>query len=419
MKLSNIIATLENLENVIEVEAPEQAAETAVQAAELGSDMQTEVTQIDGMDTGIDDAEQAQGQLTELQTVAEDSLTGETETVAEGEVGEQGDGLTEGEAQLIEISHESIMAAIGMPVTRRKYTPESFGNKNGRREVTMEALDGLKESAKKMSAGIVRALKAALDTVVGFIAKLVNNRALMAKHLKNLEGRLNEVGNEGPKEAAFATGASTLSLNGKADAGTADDVLNAASQNLVIARKIADKLYQKKDAVSNADIISDLSSLPTNGKGHGILGSGKAFGVSDDVAMLEVLDVGGVAETIKAPTKEEMKRVLGNANKVLNELKDAEKVRSRLKDFTDAVALIAGRAKTEVTSRVGSAAGKEKGAEELGVVKAARIARKIMTKFMTTVFGNAFKVIKAAADYVNAGIKNLEASKGDAAAPAA
>lgn len=429
MKLGAITATLENLEEVV-AEQPVEAAETATETAELGGELQSEEGQIEGMDTGIEDAGVAAGQIDELTEVAEDSLAGEGEQVAEGEVGTEGEGLSEGEASLIEISHESIMSAIGMPVERRTYTPESFADKKSRREVTMEALEKLKESAGKVKEGVIKALKAAFEAVVGFVSKLLANRALMEKHLKNLEARISAAPEGAKKAETIQAGASMLSLNGQANAGTAVKVLQGADQVLVTAKKIAELMYVKRQSLdeSNAlskDIANGVAALPANGEGKGILAGDKAFkvnitadstdgGVAETAGFsCEVIDAGKSAENMAAPSKQEMSQVIKAAQNVLTNLREAEKIRSRLKDFVMAAEQTFHKVAGTVASKVGTEGTKAKGANYQAFWSAAANARKVMTKFMTTAFSNAFKAVKAAADFVTAGLKNIA---GEAAA---
>lgn len=434
MKLGAYTATLENLEEVV-AEAPVEAAETATETAELGGELQAEEGQIDGVETGIEDAGVASDQIEELTTIAEDSLAGEGEQVAEGEVGTEGEGLEQGEAQLIEISHESIMASIGLPVDRRVFTAESFSNKRSKREVTLEALDKLKESAGKIKDNVIRALKAAFEAVVAFVSKLLANRALLEKHLKNLEARIQGVDeSKGKKSETLQAGASLLG----ADASSAMKVLQGADQVLAAAKKVAEMLYVKRDSEdANAlgqDITGALKALPANGEGVGILAGGKSFktnianadtnsdGVADNAGFtLEVVDGANKgAEAIKAPSKAEMLQVVKTAQTVLTNLREAEKIRSRLKDFVAAAENHFNRAVGAVQAKVGSEASKAAGATKRDSYGAAAVGRKVMTKFMTTAFSNAFKSVKAAADFVQAGIKNIgEPAADKSAAPAA
>jgi hypothetical protein len=155
-RFAQIIHTQESLEEQ-EMLATAQddvgAAETATEVAEVSNEVGQDVAEIEAVDTGISDAEGAQDTIAELTGVAEASLAADGEQVPEGEVGQDGDGMTETEAAVVEITHESIMRSLGFQVERKTYTPESFNDKKSSRQVTMEALEGLKDSAKKVGEG--------------------------------------------------------------------------------------------------------------------------------------------------------------------------------------------------------------------------------------------------------------------------
>jgi hypothetical protein len=434
-RFAQIIHTQESLEEQ-EMLATAQddvgAAETATEVAEVSNEVGQDVAEIEAVDTGISDAEGAQDTIAELTGVAEASLAADGEQVPEGEVGQDGDGLSETEAAVVEITHESIMRSLGFQVERKTYTPESFNDKKSSRQVTMEALEGLKDSAKKVGEGIMKALRAAFDMVVGFIAKLINNRALMEKHLVNLTKRVTEA-KEGPKkEAKLKAGATILSLNGASDATTAVRVLEGLDHCLGIAEKAADVMYRNKsleDATRiGMEVQEALAALPANGKGKGILGGGKAFetnmsaaSTTDDAGKVSmaVIEVGGTKEEIDAPSKSEMNNVLNAAKKVLGHLRAAEKIRSRLKDFVMAVQNASVKAVNMVKTRVGSDESKARATGMDAFRVAVMTARTIMTKFMTATFSHSFKAVKAAADYVSAGLRNMGDNGDESKAPAA
>ena len=434
-RFAQIIHTQESLEEQ-EMLATAQddvgAAETATEVAEVSNEVGQDVAEIEAVDTGISDAEGAQDTIAELTGVAEASLAADGEQVPEGEVGQDGDGMTETEAAVVEITHESIMRSLGFQMERKTYTPESFNDKKSSRQVTMEALEGLKDSAKKVGEGIMKALRAAFDMVVGFIAKLINNRALMEKHLVNLTKRVTEA-KEGPKkEAKLKAGATILSLNGASDATTAVRVLEGLDHCLGIAEKAADVMYRNKsleDATRiGMEVQEALAALPANGKGKGILGGGKAFetnmsaaSTTDDAGKVSmaVIEVGGTKEEIDAPSKSEMNNVLNAAKKVLGHLRAAEKIRSRLKDFVMAVQNASVKAVNMVKTRVGSDESKARATGMDAFRVAVMTARTIMTKFMTATFSHSFKAVKAAADYVSAGLRNMGDNGDESKAPAA
>ncbi len=445
-RFAQIIATVENLEeqqNLAAAEDDTVAAQTAAEVAEASADVNSDVDQIEKVDQGIEDAVGAQDKIGELTEIAEDSLVGEGEQVEEGELGEKGDGLTEKEAALVEITHESIMQSLGFQVERKVYTTESFSDKESRRDITIATIESLGEKAKAIGAGIVRALKAAVEMVVGFIAKIINNRALMERHLNNLAKRVAEADNGPKKEAKIKAGASILSLDGAGSAASAERILDNAVQNVALSKKIAETLYNSKTKDASSfftgvmEIGDGILKLPANGKGVGIFGGGKALflniptpqevtefaeslkadrQVSDMVdnvksltktLKIEVIDVGGVTETMDAPDKSQMTKIIASAKATLSSLRDAEKSRSRLIQFLTVISKPLLDGAFFVSRHVGTKESKEKGSLASAGKDVIYAAVKILTKVMTTIFSSTFRAIKGAADYVNAGLKNI------------
>lgn len=412
-----LVATQENLEVATGGDGNEvQVANTTAEVAEASADVSANVAEIEQVDANIDSATASQDKVAELTEIAEASLAGEGEEVAEGEVGQEGEGLSEKEAALVEITHESIMQSLGFDVQRNMYTRESFGSVRGKREVTMEALDNLKASAKKLGEGIVKALKAALEMVIGFVAKIINNRALMERHLNNLAKRVNDVAGDAKlSKDKLTVSAAALSFGGKANAETAVRVINGMDECLNVATKYAEALYRDKSAteLSVDSTNPNAMTLSNNGEGQGVLGGGKAFKLikgEDGGLKFDIIEVGGVVNEIAAPNKSEMAKVLAAAKQLLSKLRDAEKIRSRLQDVVAAIKSMAERGVAEVTSRVGTEKSKAEGSAKKSVNIKAATVRSFMTRFVTTTFSNSFRVIKASADYVNAGLKNLGAA---------
>lgn len=451
-RFANLVATIENLEEVAPVEDAVTAAETTAEVAEATSAVEADVTQIENVDQGIEAATDAHDKLGELTEIAETSLAAEGEEVAEGEVGQEGEGLTEKEAALVEITHETIMASLGYKVERKTYTAESFSNKRSRRQVTIDTLESLTDKAKNLGQNILKALKSAFDTVVGFIAKIINNRALMEKHLNNLESRVKALtDNLTPKDKTISAGAATLSMGGKGDASTASTIIGAVITNVAVAKKVAEILKMKagqeqKGMADMAELKQGIDSLPVNGQGVGILAGGKAFKVTltdadatlkeaasiksgkdagefltgiGKALKIEVVDNGGVTETMAAPDKNDLLKIITGARSALAALRDAEKTRSLMAQFVQTVTKPLVDGYFAVQRNVGSDVKKEAWQGASGVKNLVYAALRVFTKFMTTIFSQSFRTIKGAADYVNAGLKNLGGQGDKAPAEAA
>ena len=399
MKFGNIVATMESLaEGVEHVEAQDgvEAQETATEVAEVAGKTSAVEQQVEGTDAAIDDAFEAGDKVAELTEVAEASL---------GKDGE-GPGLTEGEAALVEITHESILSSIGLPYQRQVFTAESFGS--NARETTRATLEGLMDSAKDIGGKIVAALKAALNTVMNFLAGLIKNRALMDKHLANLQAKVGAVDASAvQKEKELTAGAKALSVGGKAGVDTAMKLLAEGTKVIGVCGQLAEAL--KKEGMP--DITSPLKGLTKTSKGVGLLSGDRTMVThgEDGAAQVQLVQVSEPAQKIAAPSVADMTKLLAEARKVLASLREMEKTQSRLKDAVNAIIARLGEGVTFVKSKVGSEEGKAKAAGELEAKQKARAARSVMSKAGGTLPGAVFAVVKGVADYVTAGLNNYGA----------
>lgn len=441
-KLGHYLATLEDASNAEELANAEEgveAQETATEVVEAAAEVTGDVDAIEQTDAAIDDAFEAGDQIDELTTVAEDSLAADGETVEEGEVGVEGEGLTEGEATMIEITHESIMRSLGMPIDSRRatFTAESFGNKANRRQLTMEALDGLKQSAKNVGAGIIAALKAAWNSVSNFIAGLLRNAGLMEKHLINLDAKVKNLdASLKPRADKFKTAAGALSVNGVASPATAHQILKSAAGAVTAAAAIGDALGRMK----NSNVEAALTDAKGEVKGaiekigdkaaadgkeaYGHFSGGRSV-VVDENGSVSITEGGKKAEEIAAPSREDMASLIREARAVCVKLKEVQKNSSKFKSLVDYLTARLSELGSNVKAKVGTEGTKIAGTMDSAVKQAARLSKSLMSKAGGQLPGLAFQSVKAVADYVTAGLNNYKpeaaakAPEGQAAAAAA
>lgn len=399
MKLGNIISTVENLA-APQAEEELQAQETATAVAEENGELAQAEFKVEGEGNAIDDAFEAGDKVAELTDVAEASL---------GEDGEGGEGLTESEAAMVQITHESIMASIGMPFQRKTYTAESFSSSSARRDTTVATIEGLMDSAKELGGKIVAALKAALSTVMNFIAGLLKNRALMDKHLVNLQAKVAALKEGKAKKDTLTAGAKALSVGGKASPETAKVQLKNALQVVDACAKMAEAMKSKELKPTAQGALSGLSK---NGNGAGVLSNDRCiiFGDGEEVKF-ELAQVAEPAKEIPAPTPAQMSELLKEARIVLGKLRDMEKTQTRMKDAVQAVIARLGEGVAFVKSKVGSEESKAKASEDLQAKKDARAVRSLLTAAGGKLPGAVFATIKGVADYVTAGLNNYGAEK--------
>lgn len=394
MKLGNIVANLENLSEEGQLGATEaamNAAETATDVAEGNAEVIKDVAEIDSTDTAIEDAFEAEDKIENLLDAAE-------ETMKEG-------GMSEKEAKLLEISHESIMSSIGMGHRHSGLTAnpvlsqESYASAQTRGAATLATIESLKDSASKIGTGIISALKAALNAVVGFLLKLVRNRAVLEKHLTNLQKQVAAVKDETKKKDRITAGAAALTVGGEASVETAKKLLASADKMIDASSEIATAIKDKPNTENAADVIKSAVNK------IGPLTSGRTVKVEEKDGTVTVTVDGGAktAEDIAAPSKAEMNTLLTQAIAVVRKLREFEKTQTKLKDGVAKFIDLLKEGYNKVAGKAGSADN-----QMAGVIRAnARQARSMMSKAGGTFPGAAFQAAKAVGDYVAGGLRNF------------
>lgn len=417
-RFANIIATVESLSESGALGATEdalEAAQTATDVAEGNVEVIEGVAEIDNMDTGIEDAFEAEGKIEDLLDAAE-------ETLKEG-------GMSEAEAKLLEVSHESIMSTLGMGHrnTQLSRNPvcslESYAGEQTRRSATMVTIESLKDSAMGIAKNIVAALKAALATVLNFIVGLLRNRGLMEKHLNNLKSKVDKIDTTKFKKSKedFAAAASSLTVDGKASVATATQILESAKKVVAGAITISSVLKTKADADPEeavSAVRSAVTSIGRHGDGYGHLTGGRHLKIEEKDGVINVTASEGSAKAdkIAAPSKQEMSGLLTKALEVIRGLREFEKTQTKLKDAVEAIVARLNEYTSVVRSKIGTEESKKKGEEAAKARKTARVARTIMTKAGGIMPSLAFAAVKAVADYVTAGLRNYRGEGGEGSA---
>lgn len=403
-KLGAITATLENLSEEGALGATEsalKAAETGVDVAEGNVEILKGEAEIDGMDTGIEDAFEAEGKIENLLEAAE-------KTLAEG-------GMSDDEAKLMEITHESIMSSIGMSHrhTSMSSSPvssmESYASPKTRRSATILTIESLGDSAKSVVKNIIAALKAALNVVISFITGLLRNRALMEKHIGNLitQAKKIDTTKQKKRQESFSTSAGALSVGGSASIATAKEVLTGASELVAGSLLLSSSIGAVKDPES---AVEDVLRVFT-GTIHATNGRTLKVAKKDDGVSI-TFEEGKKADKIAAPSKDEIVTLLEQAKRVIADMRAVEKSQSKLKSLVDTITARLGEVKDTVRSKFGDEANKAKFSEAAKVKKNARLAKSIMTKAGGSLPGAAFAAVKAVVDYAAAGIRNYRDGEG-------
>lgn len=403
MKLGAITATLESLSETGLLGATEDAlaaAETGTDVADGMAEINKNAEEIDGFQTGIEDAFAAEKKVENLLDAAEETM--------------QTGGMSPAEAKLLEVTHESIMYSIGMShrTTGMSQSPilslESYSQSGTKGAATVATMEKLGETLKKIGSRIIEALKAALDKVMGFISGLMRNRTLMEKHLRNLESRVKSIDTSKQEKSKerISAGASALSVGGEASVGTAEKVIKGAMELVGAAETMSNFIGSDKSAEEAAATVRSAAARVKTVSG------GRTLKVEDGAEGVVTLAFteGKTAKDIAAPNKDEMLRLLGSAQKALKELQGFEKTQNKFKDGVANLIKRLSEVKDVVRSKVGNDESKAKHAASADVKKKARQAQAILTKAGGSLPAAAFQAIKGVADYVSAGVSNYKAA---------
>lgn len=166
-------AELEGMGAEVELEtSPEEGEAAAVQA-----EMQDDVTDIQEVESGVEEGMDAAEQLEEVQDLVEQAAEGE--------------GLDPVAAEALRIAVEAICARVGAnpKSVYSLYATENFQSASSRKANTRIALEGVSEFLKNLWEKIKAALKSLWDKVVSFWDKHVSNLGRMVKALESMKDR--------------------------------------------------------------------------------------------------------------------------------------------------------------------------------------------------------------------------------------
>lgn len=399
-----------------EVAAAATATEVEAGAGEIEAG-DTEVSKVaDGVDTGVD----ATADLGEVHDLMASSV-------------ESGEGMSEETAKMAEIAVEAICARVGISARQERLMPamEGFGSTRTRLSHTKIAMETIKETATRIWESIKKACAWVWNLVSNFFVGLTKNRKLMEKHLANLKEKANALSG-GPKETTFKTSAAAFSIGKKAGPDTAKKILENSVSLLGVAGAAATTAMDivkgletdKPEQIDPALITNLFERIPAatgakgtkteGGKAYGTYTGGRSIVVGSTgegkektlTLKLEVVNK-DLASEIKAPNKAEILEVLKSAEDTLKALVDYEKVKSLLEkankaatDYANTMTSLSAKSADTTKENDDVKSSINKGATAI------RNLNKIASTLGAQVPGTIFSAVKAAADYVNAGINN-------------
>lgn len=200
---------------------------------------------------------QAANQLDELQSAA-------SEAVSDGQP------LSRAAAVSIQTSMESLMKTLGLPAPVL-VTTEAFSSKWAQQDATRITLEGIRSAVSSVATKILNALKAAASFVIGFLAKITANRALMKRHIQGLRVKLDSqrdfVTDAATVKGRFAHG---LQIGNRSTPMTASLILANGSSACFLFDDAVKLVRQIRDGRSPVNIIEDFIQAASSNLGRPI-----------------------------------------------------------------------------------------------------------------------------------------------------
>lgn len=207
-------------------------ADTAPAAAAAMDEVNDDVDESEDLTAAIEEATDSADALQDITDTMEESV-------------EEGEGVDPKAAEIAEIAVEFIAARAG--VRHRSTFPaiESFGSSSSRVSATRVAVEGVKETIKKIWETIKAAIKRLWDKIKQFFLGITKNSKKLTEHLEALKKRVQDLpAGAKPIESKLDNSslAEKLSIKGKADMSTAKKLLEHANKLPGATGKIVDEM---------------------------------------------------------------------------------------------------------------------------------------------------------------------------------
>ena len=408
----------ETTDEVVGVEVANAATEVEAATTELGETEGEVEDYSDGIDTSVD----AVGELEEVHDQLEESV-------------KSGEGVSEETAKMAEIAVEAICAKVGISARQARVVPamESFGSANSRLTATKLAMEGIKEQAVRIWKAVKEAAIYVWNMVKKFFVNMTDSRKKMENYIGKLKTNVSKATGEA-KQKTLKVGAKSFSIRGQANPETVMKIVKMSGELGYVAEEaasqIADYTKSSLDGVPGKGAAKDMfsklgeSTGDTSGsytrpttKAYGNFVNGRAIIVADaeGEAGLPKLAIDVVEKTfakeIEAPNKAQLTQILDLASVTLKALTEFDKTSKIIEKINkDCVAFTDKMIKNN--NSLASADGVE--TDKKGDKKAAEEVKKInnmVAKIGTAIPSLMYGAVKAAADYANAGLKNMGAGE--------
>lgn len=395
---------------------PETTAEVEADSAAIAE----QVGEIDQFDSAVSEAETDAGTISEIQETLQESV-------------DEGEGVSEATAEVAEIAVEAICARLGMkPGKKTMPSLESFGNKSSRLSATQYAIESMGEKVKQIWDSILKALKMVWEKIQAFLQGFVKNRAKMKEHLQNLKKAVDAAEENSAAAAVTGGAAKAVSVGGKADASTAEEILKSGSDLVkavgeisaattgMVAKLTTDMDSEAFSSLTNqySQKVEEAKAIFTDNFANGISIVSKevtVFGKAFKVISVERAKSAEPAKEAAALSKAQMGSLLDKAIVAIDGLMTFEKVeKDQALVVKKCQELVAAYIKTAGKSEAG---GQSESSKEMQ--KFVSGLNKSAASLGSQVPSLAYQGVKAVADYVAASLaahgKKAEAKPAEAA----
>lgn len=394
-----------------EVTGNDEAAALDEQAQEIQSTDQA----LDGQDQSLNTAFNAADELNEIQAAAQNMAA-------------QGGALSPASASIVETTMESIMKRLGIePVAFP--TVEAYSSTYGRRDATRLTMEGLADASKRAWDRLIAMLKELMSSVLGFLERAFQNRALLEKRILQLKARAKNIQSDWSRKSETVRGPFVRALTFRAEASedTTWDIINtsrALAGGFGLGVKTINEIRDSKIPGDAADIRILKDFMETALRGNlqfsvkdgseytelfGALPNGMSLGFRESLGPDAIYYHTNRGKTVETPSEMEalddsaITPLLNAGLDVLRQLKDLE---SRSGGLVDAVRGVIRNLENEY-ARLRSAMGSEDHTKRYAAQRRARAVQTILTKIIGRFPSTIFMSVKHTADYCEASIRNF------------
>lgn len=203
-----------------------------VRAAE---EMEDEVVTTEGGDEGLEmDADVVEQEANiDAADAASDAAVADVETLEEikdvlEEAAEEGDGIDETAAKIVEVAVESIYARLGMEYRGLGTSAESFSSSRSRVTATKIAAEGIADSAKRAWEAIKKFFKKIWDYIKDFAKSIFTSIGRLKAAAASMEKKLSKAGKD-KRDDTFTSSFIVANFTDNGNLSTPDEIANSVT----------------------------------------------------------------------------------------------------------------------------------------------------------------------------------------------